>query len=72
MNALFACMPAWQKRASDPNIDGYYIIWVLGVELKTSGGATSTLNHCVISLALFSILLKITLKKKNRYDSACL
>ena len=45
MSALSVCTPACQKRASDPSVDGCeQQIWLLGVELRTSGRTTSALN----------------------------
>ena len=45
MNALSACTPACQKRASDPIIDGCEPPWwLLGIELRTSQRALSALN----------------------------
>jgi hypothetical protein len=42
-----------QKRALDPITDGCEqpTMWVLGIELRTSGRTVSALNHCAISLA---------------------
>lgn len=43
MSAL-TCIPTGQKRALNPIIDGC-VMQLLGIELKTSGSAASTLNY---------------------------
>ena len=50
------CLQTHQKRASDPITDGLWAtLWVLGIELGTSGREVSALEHWVISfLNLYS------------------
>ena len=41
MGILAACIFAHQKKAADP----MELLWVLGIELRTSGRIASALNH---------------------------
>jgi hypothetical protein len=41
---VYACKPACQEKASDPVTDGCYM-WLLGIEPRTFGRATSVFNH---------------------------
>ena len=52
-----ACMPAGQKRAPDPITDGCDLpLWLLEIELGTSGRAASAPDLRAISPALHIIL----------------
>jgi hypothetical protein len=53
-------MPACQKRAPDLIIDRYEPpLWLMGIELRTSGKSDSVLNLGAISPASILLLLKI-------------
>ena len=47
-----SCLQTHQKRASDPHYRWLWAtMWLLGIELRTSGRATGALNHWAISPA---------------------
>jgi hypothetical protein len=60
-----SCLQTHQKRASDLITDGWWAtMWLLGIELRTSGRAVGVLNHWAISPAWDLVFLLTSYKPK--------
>lgn len=59
MSALYACMTLHQKRIRSRCRWLWATMWLLGLELRSSGRAACTLNHWAISPAPVGLLLSL-------------